>query len=152
MLKIIRHRHLLPCCFEALWDLMVCKLLILFIPFHRYAKNYGIAYCESLHEDMSFAHTEINAIRTVLRKIPQFVPWKSKCLDQAMAAQRMLKRRGLQNTLYFGVAKGNSDPIKAHAWLRCGDRWVVGYQPHIQYTIVGVYASEINRAAILRKT
>ena len=144
--KIVHNRHLLPFYFEALYDLTLCKLLILYMPFRYYAKNYGIAYCESLHEDMSFACTEINAICKALRKIPRLVPWKSKCLDQAMAGQRMLKRRGLQNTLYFGVTRENSDPIKAHAWLRCGNCWITGYQPHANYTIVGVYASDITES------
>ena len=142
--KIIRHRKLLPYCFEALRDLAVCKYQILFVPFSKYAKDYGYPHCETLREDMERVRSELYAIRIALRVVPKCVPWKSKCLDQAMTAQRMLKRRGLQSTLYFGVVRAKEGgALNAHAWLRCGDRWMVGYHPHINYTIVGTYACGI---------
>lgn len=51
----------------------------------------------------------------------------------------MLKKRQLQYTLYFGIAKIDQETV-AHAWIRSGQHWIVGYQPHIQYAVVGVYA------------
>ena len=143
-LKLIHHRRLLPYCFEVLWDLAVCKYLIFFVSFSKYAKNYGYAHCETLRDNMQFACDDINAIRNVVRVVPKFVPWSSKCLDQAMAAQRMLSRRGLQSTLYFGLTREKKDnSLSAHAWLRSGDCWIVGYHPHIYYTVVGTYACGI---------
>lgn len=141
--KIIRHRHLLKYCFEAIVDLAICKYLILCMPFSKYAKQYGHAHCETLKEEMGFAQYDIDAIRCVLRVVPPLMLWKSKCLDQAMTAQRMLKRRGLQSTLYFGMVKEKDQSLIAHAWLRCGKHWIVGFHPQIQYTIVGTYACGI---------
>lgn len=141
MKKAMIYFRLLLYCFEALSDLIICRFLLSCFPFRFYAKNYGYAQCETLHENMSFAEDKIILIQKLFRKIPRFLPWKSKCLDQAMAAQRMLRRRRLQTTLYFGLTRNKNHILIAHAWLRCGDCWIVGYQPEMQYTIVGVYAS-----------
>ena len=138
--RIFRHQKYLPYCFEALGYLALCKWLIVCRPFQRYVKNYGVAHCETLQEALPLAKETILAIRLALRVVPVYLPWKSKCLDQAMAAQRMLARRGIQNTLYFGMVKDSHNALLAHAWLRAGQWWVVGYQPTIPYRIVGTYA------------
>lgn len=138
--RFIRHRKYLPICIEAFVDLAICKMLIAFAPFRFYAKKYGIAYCETLQEDMTASAEQLKAIRFALRVIPKFLPWPSKCLDQAMAAQRMLVRRRLQSTIYFGMARDQSQKLIAHAWLRSGNCWVIGYQPQVAYRVVGVYA------------
>ena len=140
LLKLIRHRKKLKYCFEALWDLAICKYLILHKPFQKYATEYGYAHCETLREDMQAADEHIAGIKYALRVVPRYLPWSSKCLDQAMAGQQMLKRRGLQSTLYFGLVKGQESALNAHAWLRCGDRWIIGYQTQVAYTVVGAYA------------
>jgi hypothetical protein len=139
--KLIRHRALLSYCFEALLDLAISKSLILWTPAHRYTKHYGLMHCETLQTTMPLKQTDISRIRQALRIVPRYLPWHSKCLDQAMAAQRMLNRRGLSNTLYFGVMRDQKNDLLAHAWIRCGDQWIVGYDPRQTYTTVATYAS-----------
>jgi hypothetical protein len=138
--KCIRHWRYLPICFEALYQLLLCKLVVLLIPFARHVKTLGVAQCETLREDLGQKSTDLSAIRCALRVVPPCLPWKSLCLDQAMAAQKMLARRKLQSTLYLGVARGDQEGLIAHAWLRSGKHQIVGYQTAISYTIVGSYA------------
>ncbi len=55
------------------------------------------------------------------------VPWESKCLVQAMAAQRLLKFYGIPSTLYLGVGRDPKDNSAiAHAWVRCGENYICG--------------------------
>ena len=54
------------------------------------------------------------------------VPWRSDCLLQAMAADRWLRRRGMQPEFFVGVTKDAGGQLEAHAWLRCGDAMVTG--------------------------
>ena len=54
------------------------------------------------------------------------VPWRSDCLLQAMAADRWLRRCGMQPEFFLGVAKDAGGQLEAHAWLRCGDAMVTG--------------------------
>lgn len=54
------------------------------------------------------------------------VPWRSDCLVQAMAANRVLRRRGLQPMFYLGVRKETPTELLAHCWLDCCGLPVVG--------------------------
>jgi hypothetical protein len=64
-------------------------------------------------------------------------PWRSECLEQAIAAKAMLRRRGIASTLYLGMAR---DPVTAHAWLRVGDLNVTGGRDVDRYTVVASFA------------
>ncbi len=50
----------------------------------------------------------------------RYVPWRSKCLEQAIASKLMLRRRGYASLLHLGVKK-EKGAIIAHAWLEGGD-------------------------------
>lgn len=139
--RIWRHRKTLLYCPEALWHLSVCKGLILFKSFTHLAEGLGVAQCETLKEALPTPLLiELQAIGRVMRYMPHFVPWPSKCLDTAMAAQRMLARRQLPSTLYLGVRRNSAHALLAHAWLRTGQHWVVGYQPAHSFHVVACYA------------
>ncbi len=72
-----------------------------------------------------FAGDEIGwvswAVETVGAK-----PWmKSLCLPRALAAQTMLRRRGIASKLCLGVAR-NGSAMEAHAWVEIGPNKIVG--------------------------
>jgi hypothetical protein len=53
-------------------------------------------------------------------------PWmKAACLPRALAAQAMLRRRGIASQLCLGVARDNG-ALSAHAWLELGQAIIVG--------------------------
>ena len=54
------------------------------------------------------------------------VPWRSTCLVQALAARRWLARRGVASELVLGARKPGGAELDAHAWLKAGERIVVG--------------------------
>jgi hypothetical protein len=64
-------------------------------------------------------------------------PWRSKCLEQAIAAKMMLRRRGVPSTLYLGMMR---EPVAAHAWVRVGERNVTGGQDVRRYAVVASFA------------
>ena len=82
----------------------------------------------------------IAILRRAILRVAGLVPWHSKCLDQALCAQGVLARRKISTTLYFGMIKDDTGKWLAHAWVRSGDQWVIGYQADKQYTVVGSYA------------
>ena len=71
------------------------------------------------------------------------LPWRSSCLVQALAAQRMLMHQGIPGMLYLGAAidagKGDGKAIDAHAWLKCGGEFITGGFPHQAYTAITAY-------------
>ncbi len=54
------------------------------------------------------------------------VPWRSDCLVQALAGQSWLARLRIPSEIVVGTAKLANGQFDAHAWLRCGDRIVLG--------------------------
>jgi hypothetical protein len=52
------------------------------------------------------------------------LPWRPTCLRQALAVQRMLRRRGIPNRLHLGVASPSE--ATAHAWVTVDGQAVVG--------------------------
>jgi len=69
------------------------------------------------------------------------LPGEYACLPQALAAQIMLKRRGIPTTLYLGAAfKPSKDALKAHAWIRAGNVIVTGAPQHLDYRVVASFS------------
>ena len=72
------------------------------------------------------------AVRAVIRA-SRFVP-KAACLTQALAARSLLRRRGCPAVLHIGVLKNEKSVFKAHAWLTCGGKVVIGSQDEEIFT------------------
>ncbi len=60
------------------------------------------------------------AVRIAARVVPA-----ATCLVQAMAAQFLLGRHGVESTLRLGVTRAGG-AFRAHAWIECRGRVVVG--------------------------
>jgi hypothetical protein len=76
------------------------------------------------------------AIRTTAAR----VPWRSVCLPQAIAAQHMLRRRGIRGRAVVGARRSESQkPIDLHVWVVVGGRVVVGGGGHTTFAPVVAY-------------
>jgi hypothetical protein len=71
----------------------------------------------------------IDRVAFAIPRMGARVPWKGTCLVQALAAQRWLARRGIGSEIVLGARKAGDKGIDAHAWLKAGDRIVVGGDP-----------------------
>ena len=56
----------------------------------------------------------------------RYVPWRSDCLIQAMAADRWLRRHNIEPDFFLGVTTDDESRIYAHAWLRYGEITITG--------------------------
>ena len=65
----------------------------------------------------------------------------ARCLQQAIVAQSMLRRRGVPSTLYYGVAP-NSSGISAHAWLRAAGDDIVGVESAADFAVLAAFTIE----------
>jgi hypothetical protein len=126
-----RRRALLP---EAVVYLLAARLGLIFVPFPRLARQLG-TFVPPADARAAQARTEATAdqahlaedIGWAVTRAARYVPFKAVCLPQAMAAQVMLKRRGVQSVMHFGAAKGTDKPLDAHAWLDAAGVEVTGY-------------------------
>ena len=51
---------------------------------------------------------------------------RPSCLLQALVADFMLRRRGFESTILFGVRRPQRQGLDAHAWVECDGHVVVG--------------------------
>jgi len=120
---------------EAVVFLALARFAVLVLPFRRIAPRLGVHRGETpAAVDLSPASRRVGwAIGTASRR----TPWRSKCLEQAIAAKAMLRVRGIESTLYLGVTR---EPFMAHAWLRVGELHVTGGQDVSRYAVVASFA------------
>lgn len=124
--------------------LAVIRLLVMLLPFRHIAALFGTLGRETPDIPLPVSAAEqlyLQKLGVLLPRISHYVPWRSKCLEQALCGLLFLKWRGLSSTLYCGVAKGTT-ALKAHAWLRHGDQILVGAQGREWFTVVLSVASE----------
>lgn len=76
---------------------------------------------EATMEEYQYARKVAYCVNEVCGK----TSWESKCLVRALSAQTLLRKRGIQTTLYLGC-KETDGKMVAHAWLRLGRYYVTG--------------------------
>ncbi len=92
---------------------------------HKYLGKPG----ESTFEDLQTRRDIGNMLYVIdkVARVAKRVPWQSKCLVQAMVAQRLLRDYNIKSTLYLGVSRDEeSGKMIAHAWVRCGSVYICG--------------------------
>ena len=66
---------------------------------------------------------EARRVGHIVDRVARVLPWRPTCLRQALAAQRMLRRRSIPCRLHLGVDRPGGT---AHAWVTVQDVPVVG--------------------------
>jgi len=67
------------------------------------------------------------------------VPWRAVCFQQGLAAQLMLRRRGLATALHYGARHDAQGKLVAHVWLRSGGIDVIGCEGADAYGLLAVF-------------
>jgi hypothetical protein len=108
---------------EALAMLALASALVRFAPFRRIAAlaSRPTTRTPSEESERTVARTAW-AIRAAARR----VPFRAMCIEQGLAAQLMLRRRGAASTLHYGVSRDPARGVAAHVWVTLAGRPVVG--------------------------
>ena len=81
-------------------------------------------------------------IGRMVEAVARAMPFRAACLQQAIAAKRMLSRRDLQATVLLGVSRDAADRAAprrgtaAHAWVAVGATVINGDQDLARFTVV----------------
>jgi hypothetical protein len=81
----------------------------------------------------------VSRIRWAVGAASARVPWRAVCFQQGLAAHLMLRRRGVDSTLYYGAAHAPDSSLAAHVWVRAGDLDVVGCELAPQYALLATF-------------
>ncbi|MGL5087632.1 MAG: lasso peptide biosynthesis B2 protein [Clostridium sp.] len=119
----------------------IARTYIRFMPFNKLRKKMGKSKEESSEVVGNETYKLAKRISWIVVQAAKYTPWESKCLVQALTAQRMLKRLGICTTLYLGVNKDSQNNILAHAWLRCGEYIVTGGSQKGGYVVVAKFSN-----------
>jgi len=133
-----RRKALLP---EALTMLAVARVWLIARPFQSVASSMTVRERDaalSASHDLDAAQTELaREISIAVRWVARFTPFRAVCIQQAIAARLMLRRRGIPSIMYFGVCRKTEDgesKLAAHAWLQSGTVEVTGFDLAGEYT------------------
>lgn len=69
------------------------------------------------------------------------VPWRAKCIEQGLALQWLLRRRGVPARLHYGVGRGDAEALTAHVWVSLDDEVILGGEELARFGEVAVYPS-----------
>lgn len=114
------------------------RLIILIVPFKKLSKRMGEYNKESIYNPNNEEIHYIYKISKIIRKVCFNTPWESKCLVQALIGQRFLYKKKIESTLFLGVSKDSRNEMIAHAWLKCGEYYVTGYNG-VAFGVVAKY-------------
>ena len=127
---------------EAWLYLAGARFMVVMLPFKKIASFMGIHVENSnspYHEPSG--NGVFKPIGDAILRASRRSPWRTKCLEQALAGKFLLKTRGLRSTIFFGVAisPGDAKALKAHAWLVCNGQVVTGGRGLDTFTVVGKF-------------
>jgi transglutaminase-like putative cysteine protease len=139
-----RYGRISPAQRSLLWEafafLAIARMAMACVPFRRIARWLGTPGAETPAAVTSEIATTAEMVGWAVSALGPRVPWDGRCLAQALAAAAMLRRRGVEGTVSFGVREGESAGFTAHAWLRVGSRVVTGGAGHEGYKAFTTFA------------
>lgn len=122
--KLFRHRHDLPLLLEAAAELIAAGLVIRWLPFREILRRAGRAEREPLAGTAN-RQAICDRVKWAICACASRLPWRPLCFPQGLAAQRMLRRRGVPSIFYYG-AQIENEGMSAHVWVCDQGRVIVG--------------------------
>lgn len=123
---------------EATAELLAARLLLKFVPFRRLTGLFE----RQVHgpELANPARDELKRdVRWAIVSAARRSPERAVCFPRAMAAQAMLRRRGVSTTLYYGASRQPELGLIAHVWLQDGDQGVLGSRAARGHAVLARY-------------
>lgn len=120
---------------EATCSLALASLALRIVPFRQIAGRLGKVLPPSeaaaLLADAPPAPERrqvVDDVSWAVRTASARMPFRALCLEQAIAAKYMLRRRRITGALHLGVVPGGDGAgMTAHAWLDAAGAKVTGY-------------------------
>jgi hypothetical protein len=124
--------------FEAIFCLAIARVAIALLPF-RYI---GVLAALPLRWPTPPEQARLIMVRRVRWAIITTagrVPWRALCFQRGLAAQFMLRRRGVPSVLYYGVAQDSATGLLAHVWVRDGNIEVLGGEISSRFAVLTTF-------------
>ena len=116
---------------EAAGELARARLITL-LPARIYTRDFGTLNAAPDAAAVVACPEVASEIGRMVATVARAMPFRALCLQQAVAARRMLRRRDVPATVYLGVSRaaaGRATPGRgtaAHAWVEVGSQVING--------------------------
>lgn len=123
---------------EAALALVIAKLALRAFPFRHLVRVFSLRPSRPELEGVARAQVreEVSwAISAAARRLPV----SFACFPRAIAAQAMMRRRGVGATLYYGAARVPSQGLTTHVWVQDGAVGVVGHLEASHFRMLACY-------------
>ena len=131
---------------EAFLFVMVASIAIAMLPFRKLGTLAGrpVTPPEPSQQARSLI---IKRTRWAVVAVATRVPWRALCFQQGLAAQLMLRRRGVASVLYYGALQDRQKGLQAHVWVQDGVMPVVGCELASHYAVLARFPPQDSPAA-----
>jgi hypothetical protein len=123
---------------EAACMLTFFRLALNFLPVQRLTTWMGTDAQALSSVSHSKALETIRRIEWSIGAVVRHGPLTFVCFPQCLAAYFMLRRRHIASKLFYGVTR-DADQLKAHTWVKVGDRTVVGGDVESEFTVLNTF-------------
>lgn len=127
--------------FEAYFYLAWGRILKL-LPFAKVAPSLGERMQETTYVSSGEHDLLLRQVSKAVHAMSKVTWWESQCLVKAIAAMKMLEKRGVPSTLYLGSGRDDQGRMIAHAWLRSGSFYVTGNENLERYAVVALFGNQ----------
>lgn len=122
---------------EALTALASARLTLALLPFPTAMRRLGLRAGRMEAETAADAAVR-EAVAAAIRRAARVAPFRAVCLQRAVAAALLLRRRAQPVEVHFGLAR-DSDGLAAHAWAMCGGLAVTGEERRGAFTPIAMF-------------
>lgn len=129
---------------EALTVLAISRTVLAVLPFPIAMRRLGLRLERGIgmaDGDGAAVAPAVLLIGDAVRRAAAVAPFRAVCLQQAVAAALMLRRRGHAAQVHFGVKRDGDGNMIAHAWSRCQGKLVTGGQQMPHYQPISVFTT-----------
>jgi hypothetical protein len=123
---------------EAACMLTFFRLALNFLPVQRLTAWMGTDAQALSSVSQGKAIETIRRVEWSIGAVVRHGPLTFVCFPQCLAAYFMLRRRHIASKLFYGVTR-DADQLKAHTWVKVGDRTVVGGDVESQFTVLNTF-------------
>ncbi|HZF42602.1 MAG TPA: lasso peptide biosynthesis B2 protein [Sphingomonadaceae bacterium] len=123
---------------ESAFFLSAASLAIAFVPFRRLARwlsEPGKPRAELPQEAVLDA---VQAVNGWARRMP----WKTVCFQKGLTVQWMLRRRGIDSRLHYGVDHSAEHGLRAHVWVSVNGEIVIGGDVAHEFTCLATFPAQ----------
>jgi Transglutaminase-like superfamily len=122
---------------EAIFCLAIARLAIALLPFRYIGVLAALPLCWPTPPEQA----RLIMVRRVRWAIIT-TAWRALCFQRGLAAQFMLRRRGVPSVLYYGAAQDSQNGLFAHVWVRDGNIDVVGAEISSRFAVLTTFPSQ----------